>query len=154
MEVPQKVNEVEIFITYPDSNEDAMKKIFRSIQSRINIDYGKKGYSVDEALGFSSCDGFKTKFIIEVKPNKETVDIIDEEQAKSHDFPSWEELTKKVAEEIRKHEELLEAFVYDSEIPGLDYLHNLSEVIDDGKYYLKWSRLRQKPKYGKIYNNN
>ena len=145
MKVPERLEDLTIIITLDSNDRSKMEAIAKGLISKVNYHFWQYGYSVEDVYHFGSNNGFKGSFYIEVNPKRENgvsaIDVIDNNLAEQYILPTLEPLTAKMVEAIRNRDGLDSAFVYKSEIPGLDFLENYIVKEDINKYILKYSNL-------------
>ena len=141
MRIPDKKDSLIIFITIDSDDRELITRKANGLISKVSFDFWQKGYSVSDAFIFSSDNGFKKRFYIEVKPIRENgdsrIDIHDKNLASQYPAPTLESLTFALIKEIRGKEELLSAYVDRTEIRGIDFLENYIVKENWYKYVLK-----------------
>ena len=150
MKVPERMEELTIFITLDSNDRSKIEALANGLISKANNEFGKYGYDVKDTYSFSSDNGFKGRFHIKVSPNNNNgdsaINIIDAELAKQHELPTLEPLTAKMVDIIRERDGLDYAYVCRSEIPGLDFLENYIVKEDINNY---WKSRASLPPEGK-----
>ena len=145
MKVPEKLEYLTIIITLDSNDRSKMETIAGGLISKVDYDFGQRGYSVKDAYTFSSDNGFKGRFYIKVNPKRQNgdsaIDVIDDKRAEQQEFPTLESLTAKMVDAIRNRDGLNCAYVDRSDIPGLGFLENYIVKVDMDKYILKYPSL-------------
>lgn len=139
MKIPDKVKSLSIWIHSDIKGKSNVDRIFVGLKSAVNREFGKQGYDVSDAFKLGSDQNYNGRFCIIVSPQKENgdscIDIIDDDLAKQNSEPTLETITIGMIEAIRNRQGLPYAFVYHSDIPGLDFLDSHT-VKDDIKAYV------------------
>lgn len=145
MKVPERLEDLMIIITLDSTDRSKMETIAKGLISKVDYDFWQYGYSVEDAFTFGSDNGFKGRFYIEVNPKRKNgdsaIDAIDDKLAEQYEIPTLEPLTAKMVDAIRDRTGLDSAFVYRSDIPGLEFLENYIVKEDVNKYILKYPNL-------------
>lgn len=142
MKVPSKIESVSIWIHSEIKGKENVERIFTGLKSAVNQRFYEHGYDVSDAFTYSSDNGFDRRFYIKIQPEEENgisqILIVDEALSQQYNKPTLELLTIEMIKAIRNREGLPYAFVYRSNISGLDFLENHIVREDMDVYILKY----------------
>ena len=141
MKVPDKIDSISIWILTKITGKENVERIFIGLNSAVNQTFYEQGYDVSDVFSYSSDNGFDGRFYIKILPEEENGKssflIIDKTLALQSQKPTLESLTVEMIKAIRNRQGLSYAFVYRSDIPGLDFLENYIVKEDMNVYVLK-----------------
>jgi hypothetical protein len=142
MKIPDRIENISVWIHTEIKGKEKFELVFGGLKSAVNRVFWEQGYDVSDTFGFSSDNGYKGRFYIIIRPSKENgdslIDIVDDELAKKYPKPTLEILTIEMIKAIRNRDGLPYAFVYRSDIPGLDFLENYIVKDDMDVYIVKY----------------
>ena len=142
MIVPDKIGSISIWIHSEIKEKENVERIFAGIRSAVNQKFYEQGYDVSDAFSCSSDNGFDGRFYIKIQPEEENgtsqILIVDDALAILNQKPTLESITIETINVIRDRKGLPYAFVYRSDIPGLDFLESHIVKNDREVYILKY----------------
>lgn len=142
MKVPNKIESIFIWIHSEISGKENVELIFTGLKSAVNHSSFEQGYDVSDAFSCSSDNGFDGRFYIKIQPEEENgtslILIVNDELAKQNQEPTLESLTIEMIKAVRNRQGLPYAFVYRSDIPGLEFLEDHIVKDDMDVYVLKY----------------
>ncbi len=145
MKVPEKVESVSIWIHTDIKGKEKIDPIFVGLRSAVNRKFEEQGYDVSDAFKIGSNNNYNGRFCIIVSlkiENEDSCIILDDELAKRNTKPTLELLTIEMIRAIKNREHLNQAYVYHSDIPGLDFLDRYIVEADEKVYVLKGGKIK------------
>ena len=144
MKLPEKIESISIWIHTEIKGIEKIKTIFVDLRHSVNQVFFQQGYDVSDAFTLGSDNMYNGRFCIVINPKNSigepTAVVIDKELSKENCMPSLESLTVEMIKAIRSTKGLPYAFVYRSDIPGLEFLENHSVKEDGNEYILKYDK--------------
>lgn len=142
MKVPDKMESISIWIHSNIKGKENVERIVTGLTSAVNHKFYMQGYDVSDVFSCSSDNGFDRRFYIKIQPEEENGTslflIVNDELAKQNQKPTLESLTIEMIKAVRNRQGLPYAFVYRSDIPGLEFLENHIVKEDMDVYILKY----------------